>query len=92
MGKRMTDGKKVVLKKLFKGYQRYINREIQILSHLRNGNNENSNNIVQMIDAVRDLDNENATLVFEYLEDCEELSDQVYYDKLTMDEIKLYSK
>lgn len=45
LGKRMTDGKKVVLKKLFKGYQRYINREIQILSHLRN-NNTHNNNIV----------------------------------------------
>lgn len=45
-----------------------------------------------MIDAVRDFKNENATLVFEYLEDCEELSDKVYYNELTMDEIKLFSR
>jgi hypothetical protein len=45
-----------------------------------------------MIDAVRDLENQNATLVFEYLEDCEELTDYAYYDKLSLEEIKLYSK
>jgi casein kinase II subunit alpha len=64
IGQRVNDSKPVVLKKLKAPKPRSVNREIMVLSHLRNV----SKHIVNMIDAVRDYKNDSALLVFEYME------------------------
>ena len=62
-GVRKNDSLPVVMKK-FKAPKKFsVNREIMILSHLRNS----SKHIVNMIDAVRDFKNQTALLVYDYI-------------------------
>jgi serine/threonine protein kinase len=63
LGSRKNDSKPVVLKKLKAPKARSVNREIMVLTHLRNA----SRHIVNMIDAVRDFKNDTALLVYDYI-------------------------
>jgi serine/threonine protein kinase len=82
------DQRDVVLKVLKKSLPNSINREIQVLNHLRG----KSPHIVQLIDAIRNTTTvQNATLVFEYLAQTT-LDKKGYKNQYKLTEIRTYMR